>query len=197
MMTKQSVKFATGSAGFRHIVRLADHNTSPFDASVVAMQQTRRLPDLPPIGKPESFYARQVHHADRHGDPHHHEAYKVGQYVTLGLAPGLNWDQRCKYFTHALRRHCNPPPLPDEEVWVFYRSLADLVRHHAGREALRLAVAKDDEFAARAAAGESRARLADEAELFFLRLLGTSREKPDHFCEEDWAQLRMIQDQWI
>lgn len=161
------------------------------------MQQTRRLPEMPPIGKPEAFYAKQVHYADRHGDPHHHEAYKVGQYVTLGLAPALSWDARCKYFTHALRRHCTPPPLPDEDVWLFYRSLADLVRHHAGREALRMAVAKDDEFAAMIAAGHSRTTVADLAEVFFLRLMGTSREKPDYFCEEDWQQLRLIRDQWL
>lgn len=179
-----------------HIVGMAGRNNS-FDAGVVAMQQTRQLPEMPPIGKPESFYAQQAHRADRKGDPHQHEAFKVGQYVTLGLAADLSWDARCKYFTHALRRHCNPPPLPDEEVWMFYRSLADLVRHHAGREALRLAAIKDDEYAARAANGESRNRISDDAELFFLRVMGTSREKPDHFSEEDWQQLRMIRDQWL
>jgi hypothetical protein len=196
MVAPALLKFRVRPARVNHVDRLAGNNTSS-DAVGVAMQQTRQLPKLPPIGKPESYYARQVHHADRHGDPHHHEAYKVGQYVTLGLAPALSWDARCKYFTHALRRHCTPPPLPDEEVWLFYRSLADLVRHHAGQEALRLAVAKDDEYAGRVANGESRSGIADEAEVFFMRIMGVSKEKPDHFCEEDWHQLRLIRDQWL
>ena len=161
------------------------------------MQQTDSALRLPPIGQPESYYAKRVHHADRHGHKHVHEAYKVGQYVTLGLNPRLAWDAKYRYFRHALRRHCAPPPLPGEDIWEFYQQLADLVRCHAGIEALRLAARKDDELAERLAAGERRDRLADEAEQFFTALLGATGHRPDHFSSEDWEQLTLIRDQWV
>jgi hypothetical protein len=161
------------------------------------MVPTRQLPAMPPIGQPESYYARQVHYADKINDPHLHEAFKVGQYITLGMDPRLDWGSKLKYFDHALRRHCTPPPLPDEDVWVYYRQLADLVREHAGEEALKLATKKDDEFAERLAGGEPREVIAEDAEPFFLKLMGLCREKPDHFGDEDWHQLRLIRDQWV
>ncbi len=161
------------------------------------MPQTRQLPPMPPIGQPESFYAEQIHRADRMGDPHLHEAFKVGQYVTLGIDPRLPWEKKLKYFDHALRRHCTPPPLPDEEVWLFYRQLSDLVRHHAGHEALKLACEKDEWFADRLAKGEAREQIAEDAEPFFLRLMSTAKEKPNYFSEDDWAQLKLLRDQWI
>ena len=49
------------------------------------MTQSRQFPPMPEIGKPESFYAQHVHAADKAGDIHAHEAYKVGQYVTLAM----------------------------------------------------------------------------------------------------------------
>src|SRR5256885_4079759 len=76
----------------------------------------RIFPPLPEIGHPETYYAKQVHRADKRGDQHAHEAYKVGQYITLGLNPYLPWPDKLKYFRHALARHCNPPPYPDDEV---------------------------------------------------------------------------------
>jgi hypothetical protein len=161
------------------------------------MPQTRQLPAMPRIGEPESFYAQQIQVADRMGDPHSHEAYKVGQYVTLGIDPRLSWDRKLKYFDHALKRHCVPPPLPDEDVWLFYRQLADLVRTHAGDEALKMASAKDDLFAHRLSKGESRDSIAEEAETFFVQLLGQARDRPNHFSDEDWQQLKLIRDQWV
>ena len=104
---------------------------------------------MPQIGLPEAHYAKQVHLADRIGDRHGHEANKVGQYVTLAMDPHLSWEEKLKYFRHGLKRHCVPPPLPDDDVWMFYRSLADLVRQYAGLEALRLASVEDDLYAAR------------------------------------------------
>src|SRR5205085_1049714 len=83
-------------------------------------------------GRPESFYAKRVHEADRQGDIHTHEAFKVGQYVTLAMDPHLSWDEKLKYFRHALKRHCVPPPYPDDDVWMFYQQLADLVRQNSG-----------------------------------------------------------------
>lgn len=160
------------------------------------MAQTRQLPPLPPIGRPESFYAHQVHLADKLGDPHAHEANKVGQYITLGIDRRLSWESKLKYFDHALRRHCVPPPLPDEELWLFYRGLADLVRRYAGEEALRLASEKDDEFARRLASGQSRETILDDACTFFGTLIGFSGTQPGHFSAQDWAQLKLIRDQW-
>jgi hypothetical protein len=160
------------------------------------MTQPRQLPNLPEIGHPESHYARKVHEAERRGDIHMREAFKVGQYVTLAMDPGLTWEQKLKYFSHALRRHCNPPPVPDEQTWVFYRDLAELVRGHCGSEALRLAVMEDDLYDKRMKLGVSRERLEAEAEIFFARIIPHER-CPDYFDEEDWKQLKMIRDQWI
>src|ERR1051325_8737557 len=168
----------------------------PHEALVVSQSQARQLPPLPQIGHPESYYAKQVHVADRVGDRHAHEANKVGQYVTLGLDPHLKWEEKLKYFRHALKRHCVPPPLPDDDVWMFYRSLADMVRQYAGQEALRLASREDDSYAARLASGEPREAIEEEAEAFFLDLLGRGEVVPDHFHEEDWQQLKLIRDQW-
>jgi hypothetical protein len=162
-----------------------------------SMAQARQLPPMPPIGQPESFYARQVQFADKMADPHAHEAYKVGQYVTLATDPRLPWESKLKYFDHALRRHCIPPPLPDEDVWMFYRSLADLVRQYAGLEALKMASMRDDEFAQRAAAGERRENISEDAEEFFEKLMGLGMHKPSHFTDEDWNQLKLIRDQWV
>ena len=83
---------------------------------------------MPDIGHPESFYAKRCHDADRGGDHNSHEACKVGQYVTLAMDPQLSWEKKLKYFQHALKRHCAPPPYPDDDVWMFYQQLAELVR---------------------------------------------------------------------
>jgi hypothetical protein len=160
------------------------------------MQRVRPLPEMPPIGRPESFYARQIQYADKMGDLHLHEASKVGQYVTLALDPSLIWAKRLKYFDHALHRHCSPPPLPDEDVWLFYQQLSNLVRQHAGERALRLASDKDDEFVRRISGGQPRAAILLEAKQFFYDLMTLGNEKPEHFNEEDWMQLKLIRDQW-
>ena len=167
-----------------------------FVGEALAMQgQTRQLPPLPQIGHPEAYYAKQVHLADRNSDRHSHEANKVGQYVTLALDPHLTWDEKLKYFRHALKRHCVPPPLPDDDVWMFYRSLADLVRQYAGQEALRLTSTEDDLYAARVSMGQTREKIEDEAEQFFARIV--PGECPEWFNEEDYGQLKLIRDQWI
>jgi len=159
--------------------------------------QTRNLPDIPVIGRPESHYAKLAHEAELHGDSHGREAAKVAQYVTLALDPALAWEEKRKYFTHALRRHCQPPPFPDDEIWAFYRKLSELVRQHAGAEALRIASAEDDMYAARLSLGQTRDKIEDEAEQLFGRIMGKGDECPDWCNETDWSQLRMIRDQWI
>ena len=161
----------------------------------MSAQQTRQFPPLPEIGHPESYYAQKVHSADRVGDRHGHEAYKVGQYVTLGMDQRLTWEEKLKYFSHALKRHCMPPPLPDDDVWMFYRGLADLVRRYAGQEALRMASQEDDLYAARLSMGQTREKIENEAEEFFAKIVPP--ECPDWLNEEDYQQLRLIRDQWI
>ena len=52
---------------------------------------------MPPIGRPESFYSKLAHEADKMGDMHAHEAAKVGQYITLALDPALSWATAGKY----------------------------------------------------------------------------------------------------
>jgi hypothetical protein len=155
-----------------------------------------QLPPLPEIGHPEAWYARKVHDADRSGDKHSHEAHKVGQYVSLGLDPHLDWEEKLKYFKHALKRHCQPPPLPDDNVWMFYRQLTALVQQHAGQEALRIACTEDDLYATRISMGQTRDQIENEAEIFFNRIT-PSDECPNWFCEADYDQLKLIRNQWI
>jgi hypothetical protein len=162
-----------------------------------SMQPTRQLPSMPEIGRPESFYAKLVHTADRQGDTHAHEAAKVGQYVTLAMDPSLSWEDKLKYFQHALKRHCVPPPYPDDDVWMFYQQLAELVRAHCGQEALRLASLEDDLYAARLSMGQSRDKIEDDAEQYFGRLLGSGDHCSEWFNDTDWSQLKLIRDQWI
>ncbi|HEX2973606.1 MAG TPA: hypothetical protein VHP11_14825, partial [Tepidisphaeraceae bacterium] len=120
------------------------------------------LPPMPPVGRPESFYAKLAHDAERAGDAHAHEAAKVGQYITLALDEALSWDDKLKYFRHAIKRHCQPPPFPEDEVNQFYKGLADLVRQYAGQEALRIASREDDLYAARLNMGQPREGIEDE-----------------------------------
>ena len=161
------------------------------------MSPQRTLPPMPEIGHPEGYYAKRVHMADEAGDVHAHEAAKVGQYVTLAMDPSLSWEEKLKYFRHALKRHCAPPPFPDDDVWMFYRNLADLVRRYCGYEALRLSSQEDDLYAARLSMGQSREKIEDDAESFFDRLIGSGDFCPEWYTEEDWGQIKMIRDQWI
>lgn len=156
-----------------------------------------RLPPLPEIGRPESYYAKMIREADREGWSHAREANKVGQYITLAMDRHLEWEEKLKYFEHALKRHCQPPPFPDDDVWMFYRQLADLVRQYAGQEALRMASNEDDMYAARLSMGQTREKLEDEAEVFFGRLMGGNDQCPAWFNETDWQQVKLIRDQWI
>lgn len=160
--------------------------------------QPNKLPRMPEIGYPESHYARRVRQAELAGDDHTREAYKVGQYVTLAMDPHLGWDQKYRYFRHALRRHTNAPPIPSDELWLFYQNLKDLIRRQAGQEALRLALKEDEVYAARLAQGVSRERIAAEAEQFFGKLIGHQPDAcPELFNQEDWDQLKLVRNQWV
>jgi len=161
------------------------------------LTETRAFPSMPEVGHPESYYAHRVHHAERHGDVHLREASKAGQYITLALNPHLAWEEKVKYFRHAIERHCQPPPFPDEDVWMFYHRLSNHVRQYAGQEALRLACEEDELYAARLAMGQDREKIEDDAEIFFQRFIPEHDQCPEWFNEEDFAQLKMIRDQWI
>jgi hypothetical protein len=155
------------------------------------------LPPLPQIGHPESYYARLAKQAEREGDIHAHEAAKVGQYITLALDPNIDWDAKRRYFRHAIKRHCAPPQVSSELVEMYYIRLTDLVMHHAGAEALRLASAEDDKYASRLSDGRSRRTIMEDAMEFFANLMGVDDSCPSHFKDEDWLQLRIIRNQWI
>ncbi len=154
-----------------------------------------RIPKMPEIGHSEAYYATYGRRAERHGEQHLHESFKVGQYVTLALDPHLQWEDKLRYFRHALNRHCQAPPFPEEDVWLFYRDLANLVRHQAGREALRLACLEDDRWAREVEMGRPRDKISDEAAIFFRRLMPQA-ECPDWCTEDDWRQMRMLRDAW-
>ena len=156
-----------------------------------------QFPPPPEIGLPEAHYAQLAHRADRIGDVFARDAAKVGQYVTLALAPGLDWPSKKRYFEHALRRHCVPPPLPDEDVWLYFQSLATLVRRYAGQEALRLASAEDDQYVLLEKSGMARRDLRNRAQDFFGLIMGRDGPRPDLFTVEDWDQLVLIRAQWV
>jgi hypothetical protein len=160
------------------------------------MPYTRFIPSVPEIGHGESYYAQRVRQAERLGDEHSREANKVAQYITLAISPHLEWDQKLKYFRHALRRHCNPPAMASDPVCRFYGRLADMVRQYCGQEALKLASREDDRYAAMVQQGYDRTKLQEEARAFFERLMGSRPERPEHFNQEDWEQLRIVRDQW-
>jgi hypothetical protein len=172
-------------------------SSSSGEASMAS--SARQLPPMPEIGRPESYYAQLIEFADRQGSAHLHEAAKVGQYVTLALDPSLCWSDKLKFFKHALKRHCTPPPYPDDDVWLFYQNLADLVRQYCGSEALRLASVEDDLYAARLKMGQTRETIENDAEMFFAKVLGGGEigQRPEWFNEDEWSQLKMLRDAWI
>jgi hypothetical protein len=171
--------------------------SSGTEGTHMLQQPPNVFPPMPEIGKSEAFYAKLAKQADADGNIYAHEAAKVGQYITLALDLHLDWPAKLRFFLHALKRHCAPPPVPEEPVWVFYRDLADLVRQYAGHEALRLASAEDDLYATRVCLGATREAVEADAEIFFEQLLGTGDHRPDWMSDDDWQQLKLIRDQWI
>jgi hypothetical protein len=185
-VTTDDIGRAAGGAGYLH-------DSAVFDA---AHAPGLPIPRIPPLGRDERYYARGARHAERDEDVYLRCAHKTVQYITLALNPTLEWEEKLKYFHHALERHCVPPPYPDDATWMFFRTLADLVRQHAGREALRLASREDDFFAARLAIGQRREVIEEEAERLFTRLV-PQEQCPDYFNEEDFLQLKILRNQWI
>jgi len=159
--------------------------------------QNQLFPEMPPIGRAEPFYSNLVRKADSEGNVFAHEAAKVGQYINLGLDPALDWPAKVRYFNHALKRHCVAQNSSIARLLDFYEDLADLVRKHAGLEALRIASAEDDRYARRLSEGVHRASIKVEAQLFFSKMLPADDKRPDWFFEEDWQQLKLLSKQWI
>lgn len=151
---------------------------------------------VPEIGRPDAYYARLISLAEQQGEPRLRAGAKVARYITLASNPHLSWPEKFRYFNHALKHHCVPPTI-DAETQPYYEQLAELIRQHCGAEALRLASAEDDMYAARVALGQDRREIEEDAETFFGMLLGTADPCPAHFTETDWSQLKLIRDQWI
>lgn len=156
----------------------------------------QQFPPLPEIGHPDVYYTHAITLAEQEGDYHKRAASKVGRYISFAMDPNLPWEEKQKYFLHAIKHHCAPPTL-DEETQQYYAELARLVREYAGAEALRLASQEDDMYAARSALGQDISSIEDDAEAFFLRLLGHEDRCPEYLDEGDWSQIKMIRDQWI
>ena len=159
-------------------------------------QQPRQFHPLPVIGYPETYYAKHIQQADAAGDTLAHNAYKVGQYVTLGLDPRQPWEEKVKCFRHTLKHHCVPPVDADGESEAFYAKLRDLACRYASNEALRVARQEHDAYTMRQELGESRDVLVEEAEVFFPTILGHG-ECPDWCSPGVWKQLCTLRDQWI
>lgn len=155
------------------------------------------MPRIPVIGREEAYYARRAKRAADEDDAHARCGFKTAQYVTLALNPRLSWRDKVKYFQHALDRHCQTPPYPDDETWMFYAQLANLVREHASREALRLASTEDDLYAARLAMGQRREVIENEAEQFFGQFFPAGDECPDWLNADAFEQLQILRNHWI
>jgi hypothetical protein len=154
------------------------------------------IPPMPELGHSEGYYVRLSHDAEKVRDTLAVHAFKVGQYLTLSMDSKLTWEEKLRYIRHTLNKHCVPPQIPDDSVWGFYKDLHGMVRDIAGREALRIASDEDDLYAELTQMGRGRDEIEERAEVFFKRLIPTD-ECPDWFHEEDYAQIKLIRDQWI
>ena len=151
---------------------------------------------LPVIGHPPAFYDRHIKQAEASGDVHARASHKVGQYVTEGIDPSLPWEHKLKCFKHAMKHHCHAPEGADEHLRTFYGKLCELVRRHASTEALHAAQRFNQEATRRVNAGTPRAEVEDEADDFFIALLGHERS-PDWCSKEVAEQIGRIRQQWV
>ncbi|MEM6313169.1 MAG: hypothetical protein AAF743_03735 [Planctomycetota bacterium] len=168
---------------------------NPLDQPSADDLTVHPIPPLPPIGESEKYYADGIKRAERDDDRYARVAYKVGQYVTLSLDPKADWPAKQKYYSHCMRRHCTPPAYAQGDLRKFFHDLSDIVRTHAGQEAIKICCEQDDLFAARLGMGQTNDDLVDDAEAFFDQIVPT--KKPAWFNDDDWRQLCMIRDQWV
>jgi hypothetical protein len=155
------------------------------------------VPRMPRVGLPEKLYLKAAKEATDRGDDLTHEAAKVGQYLTLALAdPDADWPHVVKMFRHALKRHCRPPEHADEVTRAWFKKLADHVRKHAGREALRRAAEQDECYETRLNLGQTEDEIAEDAEEFFNDICPHCETCPGLYLEDDWRQLKIFRDRW-
>jgi hypothetical protein len=160
-----------------------------------AFQQAGSFHPLPVIGHPATWYEKHIKQADAAGDVHARASHKVGQYVTEAIDPKVPWEHKLKCFKHALKHHCCAPEGADEHLQSFYKKLGDLVRRHAGQEALHAAQRFHTGAMKRVGTGESKAVLEDEADDFFLNLLG--HERTPEWCSREAAdQIARLRQHW-
>jgi hypothetical protein len=151
---------------------------------------------MPVIGHPPAFYERQIRQAEAAGDVHARAAHKVGQYVTEGIDPKAAWAHKLKCFQHALKHHCAPPTGADESLVSFYKKLSDVVKRHAGTEALHAAQRFHIDAMKKVNTGTPRAQVEDEADEFFMQLLGHDRT-PEWCSKELGEQIARVREQWV
>jgi hypothetical protein len=152
---------------------------------------------LPVIGHAEAFYLKHIEQAEAAGDKHAKAGHKVGQYVTAALNPKMALEDKMKRFFHCLDKYCVAPPTADESLRNFYQKLGDLVRRHAGQEALAAARKRHEEFTRRAKANEDRGAIEDDAEKFFFDLLGHGHGCPNWCSHEAYNVIITWRDQWV
>lgn len=168
-------------------------------ARMAATHNTRsptQFHPMPVIGYPASFYDKHVKQAEAAGDRHAKAAHKVGQYVTAALDPQMSWDEKLRRYCHALERYCKPPENADEGLTSFYHKLGDVVRRHAGQEAMHSARQHHQEYLKRLKAGEPREAIEEDAEAYFFDLLGHA-QCPNWCSRDAWNQITEWRDYWV
>ena len=151
---------------------------------------------LPVIGHAATWYERHIKDAEARGDVHARASHKVGQYVSEAIDPKTPWEHKLKCFKHAMKHHCHAPEGADEHLKTFYTKLCELVRRHAGNEALHAAQRFHQNAQVRLHAGTPRSSIEDEADDFFTHLLG--HERTPEWCTREVAeQIARIRDQWV
>jgi hypothetical protein len=159
-------------------------------------QNTRAFHPLPVIGHPEAWYTKHIKQADEAGDHLAHCSYKVGQYVTLALDPKRPWEEKVKYFRHCLKHHCTPAAEADPDTLAFCEKLRALVLRYASQEARKMARHEHDAYSMRLDFGVPKDTLAEEAEVFFPRILGHGT-CPDYLTQEAFGEICTLRDRWI
>ena len=161
-----------------------------------ASLRTGAFHPMPVIGHPPAWYERHIKQAEASGDVHARASHKVGQYVTEALDPKVPWEHKLKCFKHAMKHHCHAPAGSDEHLQTFYTKLCELVRRHAGTEALHQAQKFHANAQVRLNAGTPRAEIEDEADTFFESLFGHERQ-PEWCTKEAAEQISRIMQQWV
>lgn len=159
-------------------------------------QTTHQFHPLPVIGHPEAWYVKHIEIADASSDRLTRASFKVGQYVTLALDPKRSWEEKVKFFRHALKHHCTAAETADPETVGFCQKLKALVLRYASQEARRAAHQEHDGYSMRLDMGVGREALAEEAEVFFPNILGHG-PCPDYLTPEAFKEICTLRDRWI